>query len=343
MKKSSNMLHLFRYTEKTRIQSSFLDLPAELILQITEYLPLCDTASLALATRSFIPILRFSWQLLNLPHNKGQKMLFLGKFDSINPHWILCPTCLMYHRWAGSSFSQLATWSHNYHETPYYYKIMVDEVLTVPQAYSRLVSRAKYYNAPEYGLPIKSLTMTSSSQGWTSMSEATWSKDQSLVFRITSMIRLRDVVSRSDLALRESGVLGGAALCECGNQRAHSQILSHLKAIYNECLRLRNSGPYLDSDLQLSKLWLSSSLQLRDIYCRSCGLVFEVGMHFFQKPCTPCLKMIRYKNGGLAQYFNRPPYSYLHDTVDLHTRDEEGTLIDPTIEEQHLLQNNSRL
>jgi len=271
-----------------------------------------------------------------MPHNKGEKLDFLSKFDSLNPQWLLCRVCLRYHRWGGLPSQQVATWSHHCQAIT---EIPVDKALSFPQAYWRLVKRAKYYDDPEYGLPIDALNITSWSQDWTSITDATWSTDKSLVIRITSMIRLWHVVSRLHFDPRSCGILGGMALCYCQNHHTQQKFLQYLNAALNECRRCPNP------DLQLERWWRSSMLSKQnDILCMSCGMVFKIGMHFFHTPrVIPYLKIVRYVDRGPAHRFNGIPYCYLHDIEELYQKEEEGNLYDLNIEERHLLHARKRL
>ncbi|ORY01745.1 hypothetical protein BCR34DRAFT_91069 [Clohesyomyces aquaticus] len=75
-------------------------LPYELLLQITDFLPLSDIASLSLTNRHMVYCMRTPdpWNKLRLPANLSKRCELLQRMDMVYSGYPLCHACGIFHR-----------------------------------------------------------------------------------------------------------------------------------------------------------------------------------------------------------------------------------------------------
>jgi len=291
-----------------RVTGSTLILPAEMLLHIADYLPICDIAAFALAAKAFAP-LRYSWDLLDLPHNKSQRLRFLQKFDALNPSWPLCRLCLKYHCWTDHVVEH-RQWALLIHLTP---------TMILPQSYWELVKRARHYQDSRFGRPIKSLEMKASFDGWLCTTEARFDKYNQLIVRVSSTVRIMkdmfDVPRLKDIqthVLDQGNILDSVVYCGCGLRSTRDKVGEYCEATLEE---IRTSNH------------IHKALERPDIWCM-CGVVYEIRSCWdsLDPKNIGCLEVVRYCNVGEARHFTGSPVSWVHDVedVDVYDKHDDG-------------------
>lgn len=302
------------------VNGSILGLPAEVLLHIAAFLPLCDIASLAIAAKAFVHALGYSWDLLSLPHNKGQRLLFLRQFDVLNPCWLLCRVCLKYHCWNDSKLIEPRQWAHNCQPMPI---IRLNDEVTLHQAHWQLVKRARHYKDSRFGKSIESLCTIASSDGWACKTEAMFDKDDYLLIRVISTIQIEHMLAYPGALMRDR-VLSGVMLCNCHNPRTRNKVLDHCKATLDELIIPRRLS--LETEPPQMSTYIPKSTKRPDIRCMSCGLVYEIGWHLPDPANIGCMKVVRYYSVGKASVSTAIPLVWTYDVENVCNKKDNGLL-----------------
>lgn len=157
-------------------EPAIASLDAKLWAKIAEYLNPCESASLALASKTLSRRLgRGPWMVLNEPENYQHKIDFLVSLDKYFPHHLLCFPCAKYHvrTQEGQEKLQSAKVLNPLFDCPNARNVLlpaprhrITPTYNLPFTFVQLVMRAHRFGDMRYGIPVDSLGRRWKSNDW---------------------------------------------------------------------------------------------------------------------------------------------------------------------------------
>lgn len=192
---------------------TIVNLPADVIMLIIDELPLHSVTSLAYTSKHFQDMLGYSFRLLNLTENLSQKLRFLLFLDPHLPEMLLCTVCAkFYNRSPDPRPVELwhRCWVDRHHVGPHnnirihrIQRTSMQAPIRMPMHAWQQVMRARHYGDERYGKPIEDLKKSFEVSGWNVFTDAVFTKQNSLIIRITSIRQVSDL-EEADFTLTDA-------------------------------------------------------------------------------------------------------------------------------------------
>jgi len=168
---------------------------------------------------------------------------------------------------------------------------------------------------------MKSLRMKASFDGWSCKTEARFDKDNQLIVKVTSTVRMMkdtfDIPRIEELQTytgvpKSNDILNSVIYCNCRHRSPINKVREYCKAALEEIRRLGH---------------IPKGSKRPDVWCM-CGVVYEIRscQDLLDPMSIGCLKIVRYCNVGEARHFTGSPVSWVHDVedVDVYDKQDDG-------------------